>query len=47
MVRKHWFRLRQSYKFVLKKIYRDQRFRNHPKNKKKAQWEKDWITGRR
>ena len=28
--------LRQSYKFVLKKIYRDQRFRNHPKNKKKA-----------
>ena len=28
--------LRQSYKFVLKRIYRDQRFRNHPKNKKKA-----------
>lgn len=28
--------LRQSYRFVLKRIYRDQRFRNHPKNKKKA-----------
>lgn len=28
--------LRQSYTFVLKKIYRDQRFRNHPKNRKKA-----------
>ena len=28
--------LRQSYTFVLKRIYRDQRFRNHPKNKKKA-----------
>lgn len=37
IVHKHGFRLRQSYKFVLKKIYRDQRFRNHPKNKKKAQ----------
>lgn len=28
--------LRQSYTFVLKRIYRDQRFRNHPKNRKKA-----------
>ena len=28
--------LRQSYTFVLKKIYRDQRFRNHPKNRNKA-----------
>ncbi len=26
---------RQSYTFVLKGIYRDQRFRNHPKNRKK------------
>ena len=28
--------LRQSYTFVLKRIYRDQRFRNHPKNRQKA-----------
>lgn len=28
--------LRQSYTFVLKKIYRDQHFRNHPKNRSKA-----------
>ena len=28
--------LRQSYTFVLKRLYRDQRFRNHPKNRKKA-----------
>lgn len=28
--------LRQSYTSTLKKIYRDQRFRNHPKNRKKA-----------
>ena len=28
--------MRQSYTFVLKAIYRDQRFRNHPKNRKKA-----------
>ena len=28
--------LRQSYTFVLKGIYRDQRFRSHPKNRKKA-----------
>ena len=28
--------LRQSYTFKLKGIYRDQRFRNHPKNRKKA-----------
>jgi len=27
---------RQSYTFVLKRIYRDQRFRNYPKNRKKA-----------
>ena len=27
--------LRQSYTFVLKGIYRDQRFRHHPKNRKK------------
>lgn len=28
--------LRQSYTFVLKRIYRGQRFRNHPKNRNKA-----------
>ena len=28
--------LRQSYTFVLKDIYRDQRFRNHPRNRKKS-----------
>ena len=28
--------LRQSYTFVLKRIYRDQRFRNHPKNRNNA-----------
>lgn len=28
--------IRQSYTFVLKRIYRDQRFRNHPKNRKKS-----------
>lgn len=28
--------LRQSYTFVLRDIYRDQRFRNHPRNRKKA-----------
>lgn len=28
--------IRQSYTFVLKRIYRDQRFRNHPKSRKKA-----------
>ena len=28
--------VRQSYKFVLKGLARDQRFRNHPKNRKKA-----------
>lgn len=36
IVRTHSLPLRQSYKFVLKRIYRDQRFRKHPKNKKKA-----------
>ena len=28
--------MRQSYTFVLKEIYRDQRFRNHPMNRRKA-----------
>lgn len=28
--------IRQSYTFALRIIYRDQRFRNHPKNRKKA-----------
>ena len=28
--------MQQSYTFVLKGIYRDQRFRNHPKNRRKA-----------
>ena len=28
--------IRQSYTFVLKRIYRDQRLRNHPKNRKKV-----------
>ncbi len=28
--------IRQSYTFVLKGIYRDQRFRNHPRNRKKS-----------
>lgn len=28
--------LRQSYTFILKKLFLDQRFRNHPKNKSKA-----------
>ncbi len=28
--------LRQSYTFVLKRVYRDQRFRNHPRNRGKA-----------
>ena len=28
--------MRQSYKFVMKGLARDQRFRNHPKNRKKA-----------
>lgn len=28
--------LRQSYTFLLKRVYRDQRFRNHPKNRNKA-----------
>lgn len=36
IVRKHGLPLRQSYRFVLKRIYRDQRFRNHPKNRNKA-----------
>lgn len=36
IVKKLGLPLRQSYTFVLKDIYRDQRFRNHPKNRKKA-----------
>lgn len=28
--------MRQSYTFVLKRIYRDQRIRNHPKNRAKV-----------
>ncbi len=28
--------VRQSYTFILKRIYREQRFRNHLKNRKKA-----------
>lgn len=36
LVKKLKLPLRQSYTFVLKGIYRDQRFRNHPKNRSKA-----------
>lgn len=36
IVRQLHLPLRQSYTFVLKEIYRDQRFRNHPKNRSKA-----------
>lgn len=36
IVHKEELALRQSYTFVLKRIYRDQRFRNHSKNRKKA-----------
>ena len=36
IVKKLGLPLRQSYTFVLKNIYRDQRFRNHPRNRKKA-----------
>lgn len=36
IVKKLGFPLRQSYTFVLKDIYSDQRFRNHPENRKKA-----------
>ncbi len=36
IVKKLGLPLRQSYTFVLKDIYRDQRFRNHPRNRKKA-----------
>lgn len=41
--------LRQSYIFVLKRVYRDQRFRNHPKNRNKAlraDWKLRTIAGR-
>ena len=36
IVKKIGLPLRQSYIFVLNGIYRDQRFWNHPKNRKKA-----------
>lgn len=36
LVRELGLPLRQSYTFVLKRIARDQRFRDHPKNRKKA-----------
>ena len=36
--------LRQSYTFVLKRIYRDQRFRNHPKNRKALKADKKLRT---
>ena len=36
LVKKQGLPLRQSYTFVLKGIYRDQRFRNHTKNRNKA-----------
>lgn len=36
IVKKLGLPLRQSYTFVLKGIYRDQRFWNHPRNRKKA-----------
>ena len=36
LVKKLNLLLRQSYTFILKGIYRDQRFRNHPKNRSKA-----------
>lgn len=36
IVKKLGLPLHQSYTFVLKKIYRDQRFQNHPKNREKA-----------
>ena len=35
IVKKPGLSLRQSYTFVFKDIYRDQCFRNHPKNRKK------------
>ena len=36
IVKKLGLPLRQSYTFVLKDIYRDRRFRNHPRNREKA-----------
>ncbi len=36
IVRQENLPMRQSYKFVLKGVFRDQRFRNHPKNRSKA-----------
>ena len=37
IVKKLGLPLRQSYTFVQKEIYRDQRFLNHPKNRKSTQ----------
>lgn len=36
LIKKLGLPLRQSYTFVLKQIYRNQCFRNHPQNRKKA-----------
>ncbi len=36
IVRRQGLPLRQSYRFVLKRICRDQRSRNHPENRNKA-----------
>lgn len=36
IVRERHLPLRQSYTFILKRLFRDQRFRNHPKNHSKA-----------
>lgn len=36
IVRERDLPIRQSYTFVLKRLFRDQRFRNHPKNRAKA-----------
>ena len=41
IVKKLGLPLRQSYTFVLKDIYCDQRFRNHPKNRKKPSGQTD------
>lgn len=40
IVKKIGLPLRQSYIFVLKGIYRDQRFWNHPKNRKRPSGQK-------
>ena len=38
IVHKENLPLRQSYKRMLKELFRDQRFRNHPRNRQKAIW---------